>query len=55
MSTLQGALNTTATSIEVKQQKLPPPPKLRDFVNSKITENTVYETNNDFQRDWLTG
>lgn len=50
-----GALNTTATTIVVKKQELPPPPKLRDFVNEKITENTVFETNNNFQRDWLTG
>jgi len=50
-----GALNTTATGITVKKQELPPPPKLRDFVDSRITENTVYETDNNFQRDWLTG
>ncbi|KAF6023258.1 HEATR4 [Bugula neritina] len=50
-----GALNTTATGIIVKKQELPPPPKLRDFVDSRITENTVYETDNNFQRDWLTG
>ena len=39
----------------VKKQELPPPPKLRDFVDPRITENTVYETDNNFQRDWLTG
>lgn len=52
---IAGALNTTATSIVVKTQELPPPPKLSDFVDARITENTVYETDNNYQRDWLTG
>ena len=55
VSFVSGALNTTATSIVVKTQELPPPPKIRDFVDPRITDNTVYETDNNFQRDWLTG
>lgn len=52
---MTGAMNATATSIVVKTQELPPPPKIRDSVDPRITDNTVYETDNNFQRDWLTG
>ena len=49
-----GAINTTAADIEVKSYKPPPPPKLRDFMNPEIGER-MYDTDNMFQQEQLTG
>ncbi|KAK6177944.1 hypothetical protein SNE40_012803 [Patella caerulea] len=49
-----GAINTTARDIQVKKYEIPPPPTLRDSFNPK-TGDTLIETDNMFEREWLTG
>ncbi|ESP00441.1 hypothetical protein LOTGIDRAFT_238549 [Lottia gigantea] len=49
-----GAINSTARDIEVKTYKPPPPPTLRDYFNPKAGE-TLIQTDNVFEREWLTG
>ncbi|XP_055955411.1 HEAT repeat-containing protein 4 isoform X2 [Patella vulgata] len=49
-----GAINTTARDIQVKKYEIPPPPTLRDSFNPKAGD-TLIETDNMFEREWLTG
>ncbi|XP_077992440.1 HEAT repeat-containing protein 4-like isoform X2 [Glandiceps talaboti] len=51
---LSGAINTTATDIEVNPQKPPPPKTLKDFINPAVGDK-VYMTGNQFEQEWLTG
>lgn len=50
----EGAQNSTAANIVVVRKEPSPPPRLKDFVNPAI-KTTVYDTDNMFERDWLTG
>ncbi|XP_064600899.1 HEAT repeat-containing protein 4-like [Liolophura sinensis] len=48
-------INSTARDIEVTSFKPPSPVTLRDVIHPKVTSNTLYETDNLFQQEWLTG
>lgn len=51
---VSGAINSTACNIEVHTLEAPPLPTVRQLMNPRL-ENTVYDTDNMFQRDWLSG
>ena len=51
---LRGAVNSTAARLEVKRRSPTPPPTMRDFLNPKVGAK-FFNTENEFQRDWLTG
>ena len=48
------ACNSTAFNIEVKRYVPPPLPTIRDSFNPKL-RTKLYDTDNEFQKDWLTG
>ncbi|XP_033098379.1 HEAT repeat-containing protein 4-like isoform X2 [Anneissia japonica] len=51
---LAGAINTTARDICVPQKKPKPPPTLKDVMNDGVG-NKMYETDNQFEQEWLSG
>ena len=49
-----GAINTTAHNVQVKSFVPPPPPTLRDHMNPAVGKY-MYDTDNMFQQERLTG
>ncbi|CAG5119682.1 unnamed protein product [Candidula unifasciata] len=49
-----GAINTTAHNIQIRDHVQAPLPKLKDFLNPKVGDK-IYETDNLYQQEWLTG
>lgn len=49
-----GAINSTARKIKIQRMQPPKPPTLRDLLPSGI-RNTLYDTENQFEVELLTG
>ncbi|XP_071947910.1 HEAT repeat-containing protein 4-like isoform X2 [Antedon mediterranea] len=51
---LSGAINATAKTISIPQKKIKPPPTLKDVMNAGVG-NKIYETDNQYEQEWLSG
>ncbi|XP_038046903.1 HEAT repeat-containing protein 4-like isoform X2 [Patiria miniata] len=49
-----GSLNSTAREIKVTRKKPKPPPTLKDVMNPAVGD-TIHDTQNQFEQEWLSG